>query len=65
MAVIVAFFLAGFFGIASAVALSQRARQNGSRWPRARRVFTILLGLIGAYVLLTVVVFLLQPVFNY
>jgi threonine/homoserine/homoserine lactone efflux protein len=61
---LVAFFLVGFFAFSGAITLYRRSREIDSRWPRARRVITILLGLIGAYILILVAAFLLQPLFN-
>jgi hypothetical protein len=61
---LVAFFLVGFFAFSGAITLYRRSREIDSRWPLARRVIAILLGFIGAYILILVAAFLLQPLFN-
>jgi hypothetical protein len=63
MEILLVWFLAGLFMIWAAVGLLRRSPRS-ARWPRAPRVVLILLALTGAYMLLLLAVFFLQPLFN-
>jgi hypothetical protein len=64
MEILLVWFLVALFILWLAGGLLRRSRRGGSRWRRGPRAILILVVLFGAYLLVMLAVFLIQPVFN-